>query len=378
MARRAQDLDAIALCGELPAATRAVRRRPLHRRALPLRRRQRGDAARHIRRDGRPEQRPDQARRRRQWPRLDAGKPVQRRRARQQRHDRLHAVRVRAFLAGRPRPCRRRIGAAVRRPAGRADPDHQERRAARDAVPQPDLEGGVLRRAGAARPRVPSEVRAERVLLRLLHADRRRRADDRALPAHAGQHEPRRSGVGEAAAPDPAFRPVQPQRREDGVRSRRLPLHRHRRWRRQQRQRGRRQQRAESVGPAREDAPARRRSEHGNAAVLRHSADQSVRAQRLRRREHRRLSRDLGARAAQPLALDVRPTHRRPVHRRRGARRARGSGLRPLARDAGSQLRLADHGGQPLHAGRRVRRRARRRPTTRRRSSTTRIRPASP
>ena len=79
--------------------------------------------------------------------------------------------------------------------------------------------------------------------------------------------------------------------------------------------------------------------------------------------EHRHLSRDLGVRAAQSVALDVRPPDRRPLHRRRRAERARGSRLRPVARNAGPQLRLADHGRQPLHAGRESAA-ARRRPTT--------------
>ena len=118
LAGRAADLDQAPLCRQFFAAARAVRRRPLHGRALPLRRGRRSDAVRRVRRRARTESRTHQARRRRQRPRVDAGQPVQRRRPRQQRDNRVRAVRVGIRVAGRSRQRGRRLRSPLRGPAG--------------------------------------------------------------------------------------------------------------------------------------------------------------------------------------------------------------------------------------------------------------------
>ncbi len=73
----------------------------------------------------------------------------------------------------------------------------------------------------------------------------------------------------------------------------------------------------------------------------------------LRRRAGRR-PRDLGVRAAQPLAVHVRPSQRRPVDRRRGPEPVGGD--RPAARSIGRrgrrQPRLGPDGGHPQLRGR--------------------------
>ena len=56
--------------------------------------------------------------------------------------------------------------------------------------------------------------------------------------------------------------------------------------------------------------------------------------------------RDLRVRAAQPVALHVRPPDGRHVHRRRRAGRARGGRLPAAGRRGRAQLRLGRHGGQ--------------------------------
>ena len=113
--------------------------------------------------------------------------------------------------------------APVRRPADGSDPHHQGRPAAADAVRRPHEAGDGRRRAGAARPRLPSGLREERPPVRLLHG---------ALAARAGLGAARQARRGHDLGLAPAAarhgRPVlEPQRRRPAVRARRLPLHRH-------------------------------------------------------------------------------------------------------------------------------------------------------
>ena len=122
----------------------------------------------------------------------------------------------------------------------------------------------------------------------------------------------------------------QPQRRQHPVRARRLPLLRLRRRRLGRRSR---QPRAGSDAVVRQDAAPRRR----RADDLRHPADQPVRRQRDRQRA------DLRLRPAQPVALELRPRHRRPVGRRRRPERV-GRGRQGAAR---RQLRLEQMRRQP-------------------------------
>ena len=104
--------------------------------------------------------------------------------------------------------------APLRRGTGGHDPDLQERRAARDAVPRHPHDRAVLRRAGAALRGVPSGLRVQRVLLRLLHQQDRqpRRHHDRAVQ-RVGQSRRRRPGFGADPARRAAPDQLEPQRR---------------------------------------------------------------------------------------------------------------------------------------------------------------------
>ena len=75
------------------------------------------------------------------------------------------------------------------------------------------------RRARAARARVPSALRAERPLLRQLHTRERRRERDRGV---SGLARPRPLAARRARAADGAAAVLQPQRRHDRLRPRRL------------------------------------------------------------------------------------------------------------------------------------------------------------
>ena len=66
-------------------------------------------------------------------------------------------------------------------------------------------------------------------------------------------------------------------------------------------------------------------------------------------------ARDLDVRAAQPVALLVRPRDRRPVDRRRRPERVRGDRLQPAGQGAGAELRLEPSGGLPRVPGQRAR-----------------------
>ena len=131
-----------------------------------------------------------------------------------------------------------------------------------------------------------------------------------------------------------AGRRVQPQRRPAAVRPRRPALHRHRRRRRRRRPARRARQRAEPRHAARQD-PADRPARARRRAPTR-SRRQPV------RRPRRRARRDLRLRPAQPVALLVRPPHRRP---RRSATSARTTveeiDFVRRGKGAGRELRLA-------------------------------------
>ena len=116
-----------------------------------------------------------------------------------------------------------------------------------------------LRRAGPLLDRLPSQLPAERIFLRALRvAAIQRRRRHRPLPGGHGQSQRDDAGTHqpdiEGAPPDSAAL-LQPQRRADRVRSRRVPLHRQRR-----RRLGRRsaRRRAGFVDAAGQDAAHRR------------------------------------------------------------------------------------------------------------------------
>ena len=116
------------------------------------------------------------------------------------------------------------------------------------------------------------------------------------------------------------------------------------------------------------DHAARQAPAHRPDAVRR-PAVHDPRRQPVRRRRRARAARDLVDRAAQPVAVHVRPGHRRPVDRRRRPERGRGdrrrrrrpAGIAP----AGRQLRVERLRGQRPLQRRPVRRRAPRRPGVR-------------
>ena len=125
--------------------------------------------------------------------------------------------------------------------------------AAGGALPRHPRPGPGRRRARPARARVPSALRAQRALFRLLHAAGRRGERDRGVP---GLARPRPLAPPRARAADRRPAVLQPQWRHDRVRPRRLPLHR------AGRRRQRRRSRQPGAGPgraARQDPAHRRR-----------------------------------------------------------------------------------------------------------------------
>ena len=231
----------------------------------------------------------------------------------------------------------RRPRRRARRAAGRPGAHLRQRRTAGDAVPRPDLGGDRdPRRARPARHGVPARCRRHRARLRQLHQPHRRR-QHRGRPLHPQRRRSagRRHGVtlrpdvagdrrGATALHHPAVR--QPQRRQPGVRPRRLPVHRHGRWRGRRRPR---QPRADADQPARQDAAHRRRRQPDQR--LPHPARQP-RLHDGQSAHHQRVAGNLVVRPAQPLALQLRRRrprrHRRPRDRRRRPERPRGDQLR--------------------------------------------------
>ena len=143
----------------------------------------------------------------------------------------------------------------LHRGAGRRHPRAAAGRLDANGLPRHPHESPLGRRARTAGPRLPSAVRDQRPVLRLLHA-----AGDGAIVIA----EYRVSGDPNVAdtdrdrpVDDPASDQHQPQRRHARVRARRLPLHRRRRRRLRQRPA---EQRAEHQRAARQDPAHRRRS----------------------------------------------------------------------------------------------------------------------
>ena len=253
--------------------------------------------------------------------------------------------------AGRARHARPRLPARSRRPAhsrrpagtpgrprapprggaGRTDPRRSRGPARRGPLSRHLVPDQLRRRARAARPRPPPAVRDQPQILRELHRHERRH-EHLGVPRHLR----RRRGPRQRAAASlrrSALR--QPQRRRPGLRQRRVPLHRPRR----RRVRGRPvPQRPEPRDAPRQDAADRR----GPRLAIRGADRQSLRLHR------RRLPRDLGLRAAQPLALRLRSRYRGPVHRRRGPEPPRGDRRRPRLPPRRRELRLERDGGVPL------------------------------
>ena len=169
---------------------------------------------------------------------------------------------VEPFVEGLPplilRDQRRRwIGAAVRRRSdGVGVGGVGGRRGAGGALPGYRRSRQIGRGAGAAGARLPPRLRVERAPLRQLHGQRRRHRRIRVRPRELG---PRGARGGRRVGADPADdRPAirQPQRRDDRVRRRRLPVHRYGRWRIGRRPAG---ERPGSGHAPRQDAAHRRR-----------------------------------------------------------------------------------------------------------------------
>ena len=187
----------------------------------------------------------------------------------------------------------------------------------RAKVDSTDNERGLLSMAFAL------DYLDERPVLRLLHGEAARsgQVDHRGAPRRPGQPRPGGPVVRAAAGHDPARPAGQPQRRPAAVRPRRLALRGHRR--RRQRRRSQRQR-----------ADARRRPRRRCERPVNHDY-RLGKLLRIDPRHGRRL--DLRLRPAQPVALLLRPQHRRPGHRRRrpgplrGGRLRRGAGRRRAA-----------------------------------------------
>ena len=203
--------------------------------------------------------------------------------------------------------------------SGRAACSRGRRTQGGRAVPGRRVRDVLGRRARPAVDRLPARLPELASLLRLPDGRRERPAPGPRVPALRHRSRSRRPGV---APHDPGDRPParQPQRRPAAVRARRTAVDRHRRRRRRRRP-GR--QRPGPHRPARQDA-----------------ADRPAR---------RGVAGDLRDRAAQPVAVLLRPPDRRPGDRRRRPGRLRGDRLRAGAELArgGRELRLALLRGLP-------------------------------
>ena len=204
---------------------------------------------------------------------------------------------------------------------GGPDRRRARRQAARDAVPRPHEQGRQRRRAGPARARVRSRLRALSGCFYVYYTDRAGQRADRRVPrARAPIAPTRRARASLLVQADSesnhnggmlAFGPD------------RLLYVGTRRRRRRRRPARRARQRAEPRHAARQDPP------HRPAALGRQALhDPGVEPVR---RPRRRARRDLRLRPAQPVAVLVRPRDRRPVDRRRRPGRGRGDRLRARA-----------------------------------------------
>ena len=241
-------------------------------------------------------------------------------------------VQVTNAADGSKSPVRRRAARRHQGLAGRARPVD---------VPRHADEGRVQQRAGPPRARVPPELREQPQVLRPVHRERHRRRHRRRVQ---GKHDEPEQGVDvlvPATAPDRPPGQHEPQRRDACVRDEGLSLHLGwRRWRRRRRP----EQRAVPQDAPRQD-PADRRQRHVRLQGVPDPARQPL------LQEHLLEAGDLVARPAQPVALLVRPLHRRPVDRRRRPGQLGGGRPRHADRRPGRQrreLRLARHGRQRL------------------------------
>ena len=255
-----------------------------------------------------------------------------------------HARRLRPEPPARFRPGSERPEHPGRPRAGRTRAPPEERRPAAHRLPGPDRPDRVGRRAGPARPGLCARLRVERTRVRQLHQSGRQLRHcpvppiDDESPA-TGSRQSRRPGLARwPRLPHAALQ--QPQRRQSGVRPRRVSVHRLRRWRVRQRPAG---AGAGSVDAAGQDAADRCQRLGRRSAGLRRPGVQSV------RRPDRRARRDLGPRPAQSVALELRlpasGQHGSPRHRRRRPGRVGGSGL-PAGRRGRPQLRVAEPRGR--------------------------------
>ena len=232
------------------------------------------------------------------------------------RGDALHLVRVAQVHGAGVRDCGAgRAGQPLRRRAGGPHPRARERPPARDAVPRHPPAGQERRRAGAALGRLRSRVRDEPPLLRRLHRHERRHAR-RAVPLerHARRSRRRRSSCSSSRTS---------RRTTTAASCSSGPT-------------------AGSTGGTATAAAAAIPSTTGRtsarpfAKIMRLNVNAPTAALAARR-----------LRAAQPVALLVRPRERRPLHRRRRPGRVGGDRLPEARHPADRQLRL-----EPLRGAR--------------------------
>ena len=195
-----------------------------------------------------------------------------------------------------------------------ADPHPSERRAPPDALPRHQRPRRRSRRGRPPRPRLRAGLRDEPRVLRLLHASgspltsrisrfRASAADPNlADDASAGEDPARRR---------PALR--QPQRRHGGLRPRRHALH-------GLRGRGRRRRPGDPEDHAQNPSTLLGKMIRIDVDFSSFTDDYSIPSDNPFVGNNGLQARDLGARPAQPVPLQLRPPDRRPLHRRRRRR----------------------------------------------------------
>ena len=243
--------------GAFTRAQRAVRRRREHRRALPLRRGQREHAHRQLGGRRRSEQRRAPLRRRRRRGRSGRPTPVRRGRADDRAADadqRRSAAPTSITHAGDSRLFITEQGGTIR------IWDGTQLLATPFLTVTPIASGGEQGLLSVAfHPQY-----AQNGFFYVYYTDAAGNADDRALP-RLGQSERRRSRPAAPCCSPFRTRSGQPQRRPAAVRSRRLPLRRHRRRRRRLRRHRLGLQRPAPQPAARQAAAPRRRPERRHA-----------------------------------------------------------------------------------------------------------------